>query len=201
MNAGEATPQPGREAAGEISLRPIALGDEPWLYRIYASTREEELAPTGWDEAQREAFLTMQFDAQHRYYQEYYAGALFQLILYDGVPAGRLYVNRGAEELRIVDIALLPTYRRRGIGTTLLRALQAEGAQARQPVTIHVERLNPALRLYERLGFRVSADKGVYLLLAWPTASVAPVSGEDRFVAQATRSGAERDEEEIERTD
>ena len=167
MNAGEATPQPGREAAGEISLRPIAPGDEPWLYRIYASTREEELAPTGWDDAQREAFLTMQFDAQHRYYQEYYAGASFQLILYDGVPAGRLYVNRGAEELRIVDIALLPTYRRRGIGTTLLRALQAEGAQARQPVTIHVERLNPALLLYERLGFRLSADKGVYLLLAW----------------------------------
>jgi ribosomal protein S18 acetylase RimI-like enzyme len=161
---------------GSITLRPIEPGDKLWLYRIYASTREEELAPVGWDAAQRDAFLTQQFTAQHHYYQEVYPRASFRLILRDGQPAGRLYVNRGAEEIRIVDIALLPEHRNAGIGSALLRALMADAAAAGQPLTIHVERLNPALRLYERLGFRMLADKGVYLLLGWSPDGNAPGS-------------------------
>jgi ribosomal protein S18 acetylase RimI-like enzyme len=150
-----------------VTLRPITEADRPALLRIYASTREEELALTDWDEAQRAAFVAMQFDAQHRYYQQYYADALFQLILCDGEVAGRLYVHRGAHETRIVDIALFPHYRGQGIGTALLRELQAEAALTRKSVTIHVEQFNPALRLYTRLGFRPLEDKGVYLLLGW----------------------------------
>lgn len=153
--------------AGGVTLRSITEADRPALLRIYASTREEELALTAWDEAQRDAFVAMQFDAQHRYYQQYYADASFQLILCDGEVAGRLYVHRGPHEARIVDIALLPHYRGRGIGTALLRELQAEAVLARKSVTIHVERFNPALRLYTRLGFRSLEDKGVYLLLGW----------------------------------
>ena len=150
-----------------ITLRPIGPDDEPWLRRIYASTREEEFAQVAWVPGQREAFLAMQFAAQHQYYQEVYPRADYQLILRDGQPAGRLYVNRGAEEIRVVEIALLPEHRNAGIGSALLRGLLAEAAAARQPLTIHVERFNPALRLYSRLGFRMIADKGVYLLMAW----------------------------------
>jgi ribosomal protein S18 acetylase RimI-like enzyme len=153
-----------------ITLRPIEPGDEAWLYHIYASTREEELAQVAWAPGQREAFLAMQFNAQHRYYQEIYPRADYQLILHDGQPAGRLYVNRGAAEMRIVDIALVPEYRNRGIGTRLLRELLAEADAARLPLTIHVERFNPALGLYTRLGFRQLEDKGVYLLLGWSPA-------------------------------
>jgi ribosomal protein S18 acetylase RimI-like enzyme len=150
-----------------VTLRPVAPGDEPWLARIYASTREEELAQVAWEPGQREAFLALQFDAQRRYYREVYPEADYQLILRGGHPAGRLYVNRGAEEIRIVDIALLPEHRNAGIGTALLRGLMAEAATAGKPLTIHVERFNPALRLYARLGFRPVADRGVYLLLSW----------------------------------
>ena len=150
-----------------ITLRPIAPGDEELLYRVYASTREDELAQVDWTAAQKEAFLRMQFTAQHRYYQEHYAGAAFQVILADGHPAGRLYVARWPDEIRIVDIALLPAYRNAGIGSTLLRDLQAEAEGAGKPLSIHVERFNPALRLYQRLGFTQIADKGVYLLLQW----------------------------------
>ncbi len=156
---------PEATATMNVTLQPIQPGDEEFLYRVYASTREAELALVDWDAAQKEAFLRMQFTAQHQYYQEHYAGAAFQLILVDGQPAGRLYVARWPDEIRIVDIALLPEYRSAGIGTALLKELLAEGARAGKPVSIHVERFNPALRLYERLGFTPVADKGVYLLL------------------------------------
>ena len=150
-----------------VALRPVEPGDVAFLYRVYASTREEELAKTGWDETQKAAFLRMQFDAQSSYYEEHYRGAEFSVILSD-LPAGRLYVARWKEEIRIVDIALLPEYRRMGIGTLLLRDLISESEESGKPLSIHVERFNPALRLYERLGFRAVEDKGVYLLMERP---------------------------------
>ncbi len=148
-----------------VALRPVEPGDEVFLYRVYASTREAELAQTGWDETQKAAFLRMQFDAQSSYYEEHYRGAEFSVILFDGTPVGRLYVARWREEIRIVDIALLPEPRGMGIGTRLLRGLVSESETSGKPLSIYVERFNPALRFYERLGFRVAADKGVYLLM------------------------------------
>jgi ribosomal protein S18 acetylase RimI-like enzyme len=151
-----------------VALRPVEPGDEEFLYMVYASTREEELARTGWDEAQKAAFLRMQFDAQSSYYEEHFRGAEFSVILSDDHPVGRLYVARWQEEIRMVDIALLPEYRGMGIGTRLLNELISESEESGKPLSIHVERFNPALRLYERLGFRVVADKGVYLLMERP---------------------------------
>ena len=149
----------------DIALRPIEPGDEEFLYGVYASTRQEELAQTGWSEEQRASFLRMQFDAQSRYYKEHYEETEFSVVLSDGLPAGRLSVARWPEEIRIVDIALLPEYRGAGIGTRLIERLVSESDASGRPLSIHVERFNPALRLYERLGFRVAADKGVYLIM------------------------------------
>ena len=132
---------------------------------MYASTRQEELAQTGWSEAQKETFLRQQFEAQSRYYWEYYPGASFDVILADRHPIGRFYVARWPEEIRIVDIAMLPEFRGAGIGTTLLRDLISESEAPAKPLSIHVERFNPALRLYWQLGFREVSDKGVYLLM------------------------------------
>jgi ribosomal protein S18 acetylase RimI-like enzyme len=112
----------------------------------------------------------MQFDAQDAWWHENYAEATFDVILADGEPAGRLYVHRGRSEIRIVDIALVPEHRGNGIGTRLLEELLAEGDAGGKSLTIHVERMNPALRLYERLGFSVAEDKGVYLFLERPPA-------------------------------
>ena len=118
-----------------------------------------------WDDAQKDAFLRMQFVAQDRWYREQYRQATFEVVLVGGELAGRLYVDRGEDEFRIVDIALLPERRGRGIGGALLRDLLAEADAGGKSVTIHVERVNPALRLYERLGFALAEDKGVYLFL------------------------------------
>ena len=148
-----------------FSLRPISDGDLPFLRRLYGSTREEELAVVDWPDAQREAFLDQQFAAQHRWYQEQYRGATFDVVEVEGQPAGRLYVARWEAEVRLVDVSLLPEYRGRGLGTALLNAVIAAATAAGKPVSIHVERMNRALGLYGRLGFRVREDKGMYLLL------------------------------------
>lgn len=159
-----------------ITLRPVAPGDEPFLAQVYASTRVEELAVTDWTDEQKRAFLDMQFAAQHQHYQEHYSDAQFSIILVSDVPAGRLYVARWTREIRIVDIALLPQFRDRGIGTRLLTALLEEGRDSQRSVSIHVERFNPALRLYERLGFTLTEDKGVYLLMTWnPSGAQTPL--------------------------
>jgi ribosomal protein S18 acetylase RimI-like enzyme len=150
---------------GSIALRPAGRDDEQLLFRVYTSTRAEELAVVPWDQAQKKAFLRAQFEAQARWYREHYSAASFDVVLVDGEPCGRLYVHRGASEIRIVDIALLPEHRGGGVGTALLSDLLAEADAGGKRVTIHVERLNPALRLYQRLGFSVAEDKGVYLLL------------------------------------
>src|SRR3989441_496497 len=120
---------------GAISLRPARAEDEAFLYAVYAATRADELALLTWDQAQKDAFLTMQFTAQHRHYHTYYAGADFQLVLLNGRPVGRLYVARQADDILLIDIALLPDYRNTGIGTFLLTDLLAEkGADPRVAV-------------------------------------------------------------------
>jgi ribosomal protein S18 acetylase RimI-like enzyme len=151
-----------------VTLRPIGPGDEELLCRVYAGTRREELAQTGWSEGQKASFLRMQFEAQGRYYREHYDEAGFSVILEDDRPVGRLYVARWPGEIRIVDIALLPEHRNAGIGSTLLGDLISESEASDKPLSIHVERFNPALRLYGRLGFEVVEDKGVYLLMRRP---------------------------------
>lgn len=150
-----------------IACRPIYPDDESFLRQVYASTRLEELAPLGWSAVQQDMFLRQQFDAQHYHYQAHYDDASFQLILCDGNPAGRLYVARWPDEIRVIDIALLPEYRHRGIGGRLLRDLLNEAARDGKRVTIHVEKFNPALRLYQRLNFVPIADHGVYWFMQW----------------------------------
>lgn len=139
-----------------------------FLLRLYATTRADEMAMvTDWTDEQKEWFIRMQFQAQHAWYQEHYGDAQFDLVLIDGVPAGRLYVHRRAKEIRLVDISLMPELRGRGIGSALLGELMAEAEAAGKPLTIHVEKFNPAMRLYLRLGFKPIEDRGPYDLMEW----------------------------------
>lgn len=150
-----------------LSLRLITPEDVPFLAGLYASTRWEELAPTGWSDEEKTIFCRRQFDAQSAHYRQHYPEAAFQIIERDGEPIGRLYVARWKQEIRIVDISLLPDFRGSGIGSQLLRELQDEASAAGKSLTIHVERFNRALQLYQRLGFEQIEDKGVYLLMEW----------------------------------
>jgi GNAT superfamily N-acetyltransferase len=144
----------------------------PFLLRLYRSIREDELAMiVDWTDEQKDWFILMQFNGQHTWYQEHYVGASFDLVLVDGVPAGRLYVHRREAEIRLVDISFLPEFRNQGLGTRLLRGLFAEAEAAGMPLTIHVEKFNPAMRLYQRLGFTCIGETGPYDLMEWKPAS------------------------------
>jgi ribosomal protein S18 acetylase RimI-like enzyme len=127
-----------------------------------------------WPPEQVEAFLRSQFELQHRQYHENYPDASFDVLLVDGEPAGRLYVRRTDEEVDVIDIALLPDFRGRGIGGGLLHELMGEAAAGSKAVSIYVERNNRARSLYGRLGFEPVGEHGVYLLMRWrpPTAGV-----------------------------
>ncbi len=162
--------------AARLSLRPIADADREFLFRLYASTRQDELAVVPWSAEEKERFLRFQFEAQHVYYQEQFADARFDLVLLDGRPAGRLYVHRRPDEIRLIDIALMPEHRRRGLGGRLMRSVLEEADAAGLPVQIHVESNNPALRLYHRLGFVEVEHQQPYLLMRREPA--APAAGE-----------------------
>jgi len=148
-----------------LRLRPATDGDRAFLFELYASTREQELTATGWPDAAKQAFLEQQFAAQDEHYRRHYAGSDFLVVEFGSVPVGRLYLARWAHEHRIVDIALGPEWRAKGLGEAILRDVIGEAQAAGRSVSIHIERMNRALSLYARLGFRLVEDKGVYLLL------------------------------------
>jgi ribosomal protein S18 acetylase RimI-like enzyme len=153
--------------APAITLRPTRPEDMSFLFNVYASTRLEELAPWGWSIEQQTAFLTQQFNAQDHHYHTHYTDAAFDVIFVDDRPAGRLYIARDETQIVIIDIALLPAYRNAGIGSRLLRDLLVQAADSGKVVDLHVEKFNPALRLYQRLGFRPIEDRGVYWFMEW----------------------------------
>ena len=127
----------------------------------------EEIAAVPWNAEQKETFLRQQFNAQDRHYRQVYPDAEY-CVLESGLDRiGRWYVWRGDWEYRIVDIALLPDWRGRGIGTALIMQLQREAEIAAKPATIHVEEFNPAQRLYNRLGFQRVKQNGIYWLMRW----------------------------------
>jgi ribosomal protein S18 acetylase RimI-like enzyme len=162
----------GAAANAKLTRRPITEEDLPFLTRLYASTREEEIALLPWSEQQKAAFLQSQFDAQHRHYSEQNPDASFELLLLDGEPAGRLYVDRRSEEIHIIDIALLPQFRGAGVGSSLLREILTEASSCGVAVGLFVEHNNRAHSLYRRLGFNAIADTGIYLQMQWRPASI-----------------------------
>lgn len=137
---------------------------------LYGSTREEEMKQFPFDDFRKKEFLDQQFGAQYQHYQLHYPTCEKNIIEKDGQPIGRLWVDEWRDQIRLVDIALMPEHRRSGIGSTLVLEVLDRGAKAGKPVTIHVESYNPALRMYERLGFRKADTNGVYFLMRWEPA-------------------------------
>jgi ribosomal protein S18 acetylase RimI-like enzyme len=156
-----------RAADAGLTFRRLADADLPFLARVYASTRAEELAATPLTDAVKAAFLADQFQLQHAHYQKYYPNADWLVTMRGGEDIGRLYIERWPTQHRIIDIALLPEHRGKGFGEALLRDLLDEATACGKAVTIHVEKFNPAMRLYRRLGFTTEEDKGVYDLMRW----------------------------------
>lgn len=152
-------------ALPDIGLAEETDADLAFLRALYASTRSEELAPLPWSEGEKRAFTDQQFALQRSQYRQHYAGAEWLLIRRDGERIGRLYLKRSREEVRLMDIALLPSERNAGLGTRITRAVLAWADQLALPVTLHVEPFNRACRLYQRFGFAYTRSTGIYHLL------------------------------------
>lgn len=146
-------------------LRPALPADEPFLRALFDAVRGATLAAL--PEPLRGELLALQYAAMRADYGRRYPGAEHAVVVADGVPAGHLLVHRSADEIRLVDVALVPAARDRGLGTALLRALQAEAAATTRPLRLTVDAHNPALRLYRRLGFSVTDAAPPDLALEW----------------------------------
>lgn len=148
-----------------LVLRPATAADRPFLLALFAATSAIAHAPL--PPAQRDALLAMQLDAQERSHRARFPDARFDVIEEAGAPIGRLCVDRSADTLRLVDVALLTAWRGRGIGTALLRELQEEAVRTQRRVALYVASGNPAARLYGRLGFQVVAEDALGRDLEW----------------------------------
>ncbi len=151
----------------KINFRRIRDEDSDFLALLYASTRAAEMNLVPWSDEQKQQFVEMQFRAQTLDYAEHYDMNQFFIIEHGGQPVGRLYLDRQPEDLCIIDITLLPELRGAGLGTVLLREMLDDAARSGITVSIHVEHFNPAMHLYERLGFKHVATNGVYHLMRW----------------------------------
>jgi len=160
-------------ATSSITCRPVGPDDHAFLLEVYGSTRADEMALVPWNDDQKRAFIKMQFTGQQEHYQNTFPTASHEIILLSGRPVGRLYVARLEQEIRIVDITLLPAERNAGIGSFLLSGLLDEARRVDKIVRIYVEKVNPSLRLFERLNFKPVEEHGFHLLLEWSPAGLA----------------------------
>ena len=153
---------------GTVELRPVAPDDDQFLLAVYESTRADELAQVEWAEGQKEEFLRWQFDLQRKEYDSRFPDAAYQVVMIDQQPAGRIWVGTDNEQIRLLDIGLLPEFQNRGVGTALLQRLIAHAASERKALRHMVFVLNNnAERFYERLGFKQIEEFGAYKHMEW----------------------------------
>ncbi len=148
-----------------VQLRPVTSGDEPLLREVYASSRAEELAHTGLDQQQVEAFIDMQFRAQHTHYHERFPNAKYDVIIVDDQPVGRCYVARSHDEIRILDLTILTAFRGRGYGAALLADLAKEADLKVIPVRVYVDANSSALRLFEHQGYQQIEESDLNVMM------------------------------------
>jgi GNAT superfamily N-acetyltransferase len=158
--------------ARAVGHRPAVAADEPFLLRVHAGTRVEELALVPWDTAVKDAFLAMQLAAQRRSLCRPVPKAEQALVLCDGAPVGQCAVDRSGEAVLPVDVALLPERRHNGIGTAVLTRLQGEAASAGKPLRLHVLAGNRGIQRHGRLGFATVARTGLHLTMVWSSGPV-----------------------------
>ena len=156
------------ESPVSVSLRPVTPADREFLVAVYYGTRAKELAQVAWDEEQKDAFVRWQFERQQEEYEQRYPNARYDIILVDGVPAGRIWVGIDDKQIRLLDIAVMEQFQNRGVGTILLRRLMDEATREGKPLRHMVFVLNDnAHRFYERLGFTTIEDLGGYKHMEW----------------------------------
>jgi GNAT superfamily N-acetyltransferase len=155
------------QLSDSLSTRPVTPDDERFLRQVYKSSRGDDLRGLGWEEDRISEFLEMQYEAQRRFFESDYQNASDEVVLLDSKPAGRLIVERREHEIRCIDLGLLPAYRNRGVGTSIVRKLQEEALASNKSLRVQVIRFSRAVNLLERLGFVRTSETGTHLQMEW----------------------------------
>jgi len=150
-----------------ITLRPATEDDQDFLLSLFKSSRGDDLRGLGWSEERIGEFLAMQYEAQQNFVTTDHPKLNDQIVLADGTPVGHLAVEQRPNEIRIVDLSLLPDYRNRGTGVMLIQELQTQATAAKRPLRLQVIRFNRAVGLFERLGFRRTSETGTHFQMEW----------------------------------
>ncbi len=152
-----------------VSFKAISFTNEEmaFLCKLYTSTRWEEVLQAPWTDDQRQEFLTKQFEAQHKHYLSHYPHSDFLIIEKNKEKIGRLYIDRDENSICLIDIALLPENKNKGLGTVLLNDLINEAQKSNKKIVLHVEKFNPAYDWYIKNGFKQIEDKGVHQYMEW----------------------------------
>jgi ribosomal protein S18 acetylase RimI-like enzyme len=152
---------------GALRLRPERDDDLAFRLRLFRDSRPE-LALLPLPSPMLDQVVDFQFRAQTMSYRAQFPRARFDIIELDGAPIGRIVVDRPGSAIHIVDQALTPQYRNRGLGSTIMGALMREAGEAGLPVRLTVAPSNqPSLRLYLRLGFRTVETGPTHIALEW----------------------------------
>jgi ribosomal protein S18 acetylase RimI-like enzyme len=154
-------------AEESITLRPATEDDREFLLALYKSSRGDDLRGLDWDEERIGEFLAMQYEAHQNFLTNDHPNIEDQIVLSYGAPVGRLAIEQRSEEIRLVDVSLLPEHRQRGTGTLLIQELQTQAAAAKRPLRLQVIRFNRAVNLFERLGFRRTSETGTHFQMEW----------------------------------
>lgn len=157
-----------------VSLRAATPDDAAFMELVYKSSRGDDLRGLGWDENRIDEFLAMQYEAQRTIEGQDHQQAMDQVILFYGKPVGRLLVDSRDQEIRCLDLAVLPDFRNQGVGTATIRRLQDQAAKSRRSLRLQVIRFNRALNLFERLGFVRTSETGSHFQLEWKPPDTQP---------------------------
>ena len=152
---------------GKITFRVIHDRDQSFLKALYADSRAWEFELAHWSDKARDEFLNRQFETQDQVYKSTFIGAVHRIIQLDGIDIGRLIVNRKDDLLHIIDLSILSSHQGRGIGSDILKSLINEAQGGKVPVMLSVEKGNPAINLYCRLGFRQIGFSGQHISMKW----------------------------------
>lgn len=155
------------EQDGGLELRPAGAADEDFLAHLFMTSTAVELQAQHWDGVLREQVLRQQWCAHRHHYATVLPDAGQYLVRHNDTPIGRVILHREEGALLLADICLLPEIRGQGIGSRVVRLLQAQATAADLPLRLHVEHTRPALRLYQRHGFRTIGHTDTHLSLEW----------------------------------
>ena len=150
-----------------LTLRPARMDDQEFLYRLFYSVYAEKLQLVLLSAEEKKALVELLYQGFSQHYNSLAPASDDRLVLLDNECIGRMILLQMREEIRLADLAILPQYRRRGIGSALIGQLQTESTMSKRPVRLQVARFDRALGFYQRLGFYKIDAAGPYLHLEW----------------------------------